>query len=351
MTKAHIHGVAVLTGWADASMNLGEFIFAGVTAALADAGKAMAAVDSVVLASHDLVDGRSLSSMVTAPAAGAYFRDEIRLTEDGLAALSLAAARIEAGESALGVVAAWGRASEGDYRRVSRTSFDPFALQPVGLDEFTISSLRLNAWLGRHADSRGPARAARARRAAANPRRFGGGGARLSLGHPFSAEDEPLLCDTIVAIIVGREPAAVRVAGVGHGTDQSAIGDRDLVAMTALAQAAAGAGAAGRRFDLYELDGATLGDEGIAIEAIGAAPAGAGFAAYAADARFNPSGGGAAGWSFPTNGLRRCAEACLQMRGQAGGVQLPARPRSALVSGFSPVGAQVATAVVLEATA
>jgi acetyl-CoA acetyltransferase len=349
MRPAYVHGVAVLTGWADATMNLGEFIFAGVTAALADAGRGMDAMDSVVLASHDLVDGRSLSSMVTAPPAGAYFRDEIRLSEDGLAAASLAAARIESGESDWSVVAAWGRASEGDYRRVSRTSFDPFLVQPLGLDDLSISSLRMNAWLARHADDRTAARTVRQARAAANPRRFGGPTARTELGHPFAPDDEPGICDMMVAAILGSSASSIRIAGCGHGTDTAAPTDRDLPAMTPLLQAARQAGAIGRAFDLYELDGATLGDEAMAIEAVGAAPAGGGFDAIARDPRFNPSGGSAAGWAFPANGLRRFAEANLQMRGDAGGVQLRQRPRSALVSGVSPVGGQVVTAMVLEA--
>src|SRR5690606_12486030 len=125
---------AIQMSWADASSSLTDLIFLGVSAALRDAGVSMQEVDSVVLAAHDLVDGRSLSSMVTAPAAGAYLRDEIRISGDALSAVSLGAARIAAGESRLTVVAAWGRASEGDFTGTSCALMDPFAVQPFGID-------------------------------------------------------------------------------------------------------------------------------------------------------------------------------------------------------------------------
>ena len=69
--QVFVHGAVVSMTWADASRSLEELIFAGVSSALTTSGIAIDAIDSVVLAAHDMVDGRSLSSMVTAPAAGA----------------------------------------------------------------------------------------------------------------------------------------------------------------------------------------------------------------------------------------------------------------------------------------
>lgn len=350
----YVHGVAITIGWADERLSLGDLIFNGVSAALADAKLSMAQMESVVLASHDLVDGRSLSSMVTAPPAGAYLRDEIRLSEDGLAALSLAAARVEAGECEYSVVAAWGRASEGDFARISRRSFDPAMVQPFAVDEFGVSAMRLSAWLATH----GPAGEARSRAGAVRER--SAAHRRLpttklvSMPAPLMSNDAPRPADIMVAAIVGRASAAIRIAGVGHGTDLTAIGDRDLKRCTALADAAAiasgAAGIAPDGFDLYELDGATLADEALAVEAVGVAAPGQGFAARATDPRINRSGGGAAGWAYPANGLLRFADACLQMRGEAGAIQLPGRPRTALATGLSTVAGQAAVVVALEAS-
>jgi len=124
-----VEGVAVELTCADRSRSLPELIFSCARAALADANCTLQDVDAVTIAAEDLIDGRSLSSMITGPAAGAYLRDEIRVSEDGLAALSLGAAQIQSGMFDRVLVAAWGRASEGDPERSSAYGFDPFTTQ------------------------------------------------------------------------------------------------------------------------------------------------------------------------------------------------------------------------------
>jgi acetyl-CoA C-acetyltransferase len=290
--------------------------------------------------------------MVTAPAAGAYLRDEIRLPSDGLNAVSLAAARLEAGEAKLSVVAAWGRSSEGDFGRLSRAAMDPFLHQPLRLDEQQISALRLNAWQHRFSDrERQRERAAQIRgaRAFANPRGLRRGGDAKPLPYPLRQDDGPLLADIVVAFILGTEETPTRIAGVGHSSEHTDFGQRDLVAMTALRQAAdaarAGAGVVNERLSLVELDGFTLSDEALAIEAIGLCAPGDGFRTYAESGRVNLSGGGAAGWCYPAMGLVRLAECHFRLAETAGG----GAPRYALASGASPLGGQAQSVVVLEA--
>ena len=357
---AYIQGAAMASSWQDGTKSLSELIFGVVTAALHDSGIAIAAADSVVIASHDVIDGRSLSSMVTAPAAGAYMRDEIRLSDDGLAAFSLAAARIEAGESEVSIVAAWGRASEGGWPYMSRTSMDPFTQQPLGLGDMDISAFRLSRWLARHGglarhgdrdDGRHAAVAARRRRAEANPRGLAGATTELPVSHPLHSGEGPKWADVVAAVILGRQPAPVRVAGVGHGTDAADIGVRDLLKMPALAAAVRaameGAGTAPEDLRVIELDGLTLPDEALAMEALGFCPGGEGFHAYSASGRVNQSGGGEAGWCYPAMGLVRTVEAYRRL------LDAPAAPgasrHAALAVGLGAVGGQTATAVVLEA--
>jgi acetyl-CoA C-acetyltransferase len=352
-----VHGAAVLTGWADPRRSLYDLIYQCVASALADANMTMAQVDSVVLASHDLVDGRSLSSMVTAPAAGAYLRDEIRLAHDSLAAASLGAARIEAGESEVTVLASWGRASEGDFRRTSQAAFDPFLLQPLQLDEFSVSALRLSAWLARHPrkdDARRLALQSRTRRAQSNPRALRQGSPLAGVCYPVRSDEAPKMADVVAAAILSPRESAVRVAGTGHSTDLPLIGDRDLMRMPSLREAADRALSVASTkiecIEVFELSAATLFDEAFALETLGVAEPGEGFLAYASSTRFNPSGGGARGWCFPAMGLSGLAECYLQLTGRAGGVQQSKRPRTALATSCSPVGAQTHTAVVLEAS-
>ena len=133
--------------WGDETRNVSELIFSTVRRAIDEGGRGMTGITSVVLAAHDLVDGRSLSSMVTAPAAGAYLRDEIRYGDDGAAAFAAAVVRIEAGETERSIVAAWGRASEHDVDTVSRALFDPFFGSPLGMEELHVSGMRAQSWI------------------------------------------------------------------------------------------------------------------------------------------------------------------------------------------------------------
>ena len=350
---AYVHGVALQTGWADATASLTDMIFRAVSSAVEASRAPMARIDSVVLAAHDLVDGRSLSSMVTAPAAGAYLRDEIRLAEDGLAALSLASARIEAGESEFAIVAAWGRASEGDLSQTSRAQFDPFLVQPFGLDEYSISAFRMSAWASRYGEAVDMRRAAievRAERARRNPRAVAALH-RPRLNPPLLPDEAPRLADIAVAAVIGREPGAVRIAGVGHSAESGMFGARDLLAWRALTQAVCQArgGVALGDIDIFQVAGTTLVDEAVALEAIGLAPPGGGFSTYAGTEGVNPSGGGEGGWCFPAGGLVNFVEAYLQLAGQAGEIQATGAPRRALATGLSPMGGQIAHAVMLVA--
>lgn len=340
------HGASVRMSWADASLSLEELIFSGVTAALAAARVSIDAIDSVVLSAHDLVDGRSLSSMVTAPAAGAYLRDEIRLAEDGLVALSLASARVASHESEFSIVAAWGRASEGDLLKVSRAAMDPFMEQAFGITEADISAFRLSRWLGLHGQqhaTRAEAAEARRQRAKNNPRAVSVSAPTLSLNLPMQSFDAPRHADVVVATIVGAAKSRVRVAGIGHGTDTTMLGDRDWLGRPALQAAVSHALEEANSplggIDLFEIDGMTLSDEALALESIGLAAPGDGFDLYARSDRVNPSGGSAAGWCYPAMGLVRFAE-CL--------LRLEAHGQRGLVVGSSPIGSQTQTAVVLE---
>src|SRR5690606_17016957 len=120
-------GYALNVGWKNREVNLQEWVFGTVRSAINRSGLVANDVDSVVIAAQDLVDGRSLSSMLTATAAAGYLRDEVRVADDGAVALSLADSRINAGLSDVTVVAAWGRASESgsSLDLISNALYDP----------------------------------------------------------------------------------------------------------------------------------------------------------------------------------------------------------------------------------
>jgi hypothetical protein len=350
----YIEGVALEISFADARRNLSELIFDAVRASVDDSGREMDEIDSVVLAAHDLVDGRSLSSMVTAPAAGAYLRDEIRFSDDGAAAFAAAVTRLEAGHNRRSIVAAWGRSSEHDPDAFSRALFDPYMTRPLGLDEFMLSAMRAQLCLGGDGVREARERAVTRRRDAAgrNPRALKAGGFTSAPHFPLDTGDMPLWADITVSMVLSTEPTAIRVTGMGQSSEPYLFGDRPLRSIRSLSQAAGRAlteaGRPGTAMDVAEVDGLTLIDEALGLEAVGLAPAGEGMLRLADDPRANPSGGGASGYSRPAMGLLRIAEAILQLRGQAGPIQLDG-VRTALASGSSTVAGQTQTVIVLEA--
>jgi acetyl-CoA C-acetyltransferase len=340
MRPVYVAGSAVTRSWADASRNLTELIFDGVTAAMTDAGLTMAEVDGVVLAAHDLTDGRGLTSMVTAPAAGAYLKDEVRLGEDGASALALAAARIRGGHSEVCVVAGWGRASEGSPDDIARQLFDPFTARPFGLTELSVSAMRASAAL-RAFPGYGTWREEVAARRSGLPARQVAKGS-----YPLQPGDLPVWSDVVATVVLTAAPTAVQVLGVGMSTEPFDIGARDLVGMPALAEAGERAlRMAGIGMDavgIFEVDGLTTFEEALGLEALGVADRGRGMQVLAQSPAVNADGGCAAGYCAPAMGLVRISRAHHALS--------TGTHRYALATGSSVVAAQTQAAIVLGRT-
>jgi acetyl-CoA C-acetyltransferase len=146
------------------------------------------------------------------------------------------------------------------------------------------------------------------------------------------------ISDGAAAVVLTAEPAAVRIAGIGQGTDTMAVRYRSELtsfrATQAAAQAAyAMAGFGPERVDLAELHDAFSPFELISLEDAGLMPAGkAGRATLdgetALDGRLpvNTSGGlKARGHPLAATGISQIVELCLQLRGIAEGRQVAAR--------------------------
>ena len=339
MQPVYIHGVSVIRSWRDTSQSLGDLIFANVSQALTNAGKTAADVDSVVLGAHDVVDGRGLTSMVTAPAAASYLKDEVRFSEDGLHALVQAVARVRSGHSKVSVVASWGRVGEGQPDAIANAMFDPFFTRPLGLTEVAVSAMRASAALRRYPTYEQYRAAASIRRPQPETDHD-----RHPIGSlPLRDRELPLWADVSSAAILSCEPGPVELCGVGMGSEPFELGDRDLLGLPALraasSQAFLMAGHLVGDIDVFELDGLTLFDDALSVEAVGAAEVGAGMQFMAEHRNVNSDGGSAAGYGAPAMGLVRLSEAYKQLNGHPG--------RSALISGSSTVAAQTQAAAVL----
>lgn len=339
MQPVYIQGSAVSNSWADRSKSLTDLIYGCVQQALRDAGIQAADLDAVVIAAQDLVDGRSLTNMVTAPAAAAYMKDETRLSEDSASAFILGDARVRSGSVDTCLVVGWGRASEIPIDDISHALFEPFTSRPLGLTEIAVSGLRASQCLATYPDY-GRARPGLAKRREDRPDDDKRTPARA---WPLRTTELPVWSDMVAAVVLGSSPTSVAVLGVGMGTEPFDIGDRNLTEMTALRTAGAQAlKAAGHSIDevgVLELDGLTAFDEALSAEAVGAADQGNGMALLAEATRLNPDGGSSAGYCAPAMGLVRIVRARERLlRGES---------ELALATGSSVVAAQTQAAVVL----
>jgi hypothetical protein len=337
----YLHAAVVSTTWRDASRSLTDLIFDCVSGALRGAGLRAADLDATVLAAHDLVDGRGLSSMVTSPAAAAYLKDETRLGDDGALAFVLGSARVRSGSVDNCLVAAWGRASEGPVDEIAHALFDPFSARPLALTEIAVSGLRAARCLGDY-PGYGSWRAVAAARRGPRP---DDPSRTPAPAWPLLPAELPVWADVVAAAVLSSRPGPVLVTGAGLSTEPYEVGDRDLTGLPALRQASRQAlAAAGREPDgleVLELDGLTLFDEALAAEAVGAAARGEGMGLLAGSPRVNPDGGSAAGYCAPAMGLVRVARAAARLRAAPG-------RQAALATGSSVVAGQVQAAVALE---
>jgi hypothetical protein len=309
---------------------------------LANAQLHAADIDAVVLAAHDLVDGRGLTNMVTAPAAAAYLKDETRLGEDGATAFLLGDARVRSGSVRTCLVAGWGRGSEGPTAEIAHALFDPFTSRPLALTEIGVSGMRAARALGDYPgyqEHRASAAARRHPRPAETARTPG-------TAWPLGTAELPVWSDMVSAVVLSSDPAPVEVLGVGMSTEPYEIGDRDLLGMPALRQAASSAlkfaSTTIDDIEVLELDGLTLFDEALALEAVGAAPRGGGMELLAGSSRAGSSGGSSAGYCSPAMGLVRISRARQRLLAEG--------QRFALATGSSVVASQTQAAIVLGRT-
>lgn len=108
--------------------------FLAAREAIGDASIERGEIDSFVLGGYDSLGvGRTIANMYTAPAAGAYLRHEIRVTDDSAFALALAFMRVKSGLSDICMVLGFGKSSETPVELVELQSLDPFFSRPLNL--------------------------------------------------------------------------------------------------------------------------------------------------------------------------------------------------------------------------
>jgi acetyl-CoA C-acetyltransferase len=343
---------------------LEEMIFEAASNALAHAGLERTEIDNVVIVASDEWDGRAISSMLGACPAGAYLKDEIKVTDGGIYGLVLAWMRLSSGVFNTSLLVSWTKPSEAPARSVETLQFEPFFSRAIGLSGPAALALEASRYLALSgASEEDGARVLVKNRlnGASNPHCEHK--QKISMEEAMSANYIatplrrgwlPPLTDGACALVLTGERRArelrknpAYVSGLGWSIGEYFGGDRELGRLQAARTAAELAyRMAAIRNPAEEVDGVELSDvtpfhELMLYEALGLCAPGEGkeFLRSGASERHgrlpvNRSGGLLCA-NLPVAGsLVRAAEAALQVMGEAGPHQSEKIERT-LAQGFT----------------
>ena len=357
-------------------VTLQDLIFEATYECLSQAKFPLEKVESVVLAASDLADGVGISSMITATAAGAYLKDEIKVAGDGMFGAILGYLRVVSGQYSSTLVVSWGKCSQGPMTLISSLMAEPFFYRPTALNEITTAGLQASGYLRQFGLDEEIGTLVAVKNLAIglrNPRAHRQipvtqDEVRRSrpLAWPLRELTVPPYSDGACALLMLSEAAAREtsgpaawVHGVGWAADPYELTEREPAMWGSLRRAATQAyGMAGIRDPLRELDVAEVSEltafhELMAYEAMGLCKSGEGrrlfldgVTAMGGRLPVSPSGGLLAANPHPASGLFRVAEAALQVTGRAGAHQVP-EVRTALAHGTSGLGGQASGVMIL----
>lgn len=327
--------------------------------------------------SDDVFDARTISDSAMTDVLGAHFGCEEKVAQEGAQAVYYGLAAILSGHVDVVMIVGHCKESQGQSRNmVTHLAFDPFYTRPLGLDFCTAAGLQAQAYghKAKLSEEQLANIVVRARaQATLNASTLG-----LDQVTVDDVMSSPMLADPIrklhaypvtdgaVGLILATEERAkaltdkpVWITGVGNSIDSFFLGDRDLVANTALKQAAKRAYARASiddprtAFDVVEVSDQYAYQQPLWLEGLGLCDDGHG-AAWLEQSQnrpaVNPSGGMLAGNPLILGGLVRVAEAALQLRGEAGAHQVSGAC-TALAHGVMGPAGQFHTVVSLEAEA
>lgn len=341
-----------------ADKRLEEMVFDTARAALDDARITRQELDHITIAACDELDGRSISSMLLSAPAGAYMKDEIKVTDSGLVGLCLEALRIESGRFHLGLLSSWNKSSKAPFEDVMRMRCDPFYTRDIGLNMSIADGFFAQAVAGEYAISESEIEAAvEANYTRANKNQRGmrptvpsQADIRTSpyVSVPLRRIQQAPITDGAVSMVVcsgtwlkdhpGHRPLA-KLSGAAWQIDDYQLGKKRLSALTgfrkAFQKALAMTGLQDfSKLDLVELDGQTAFHD-IAYRRALDLPE---------SCQVSPSGGPFAQNPYFCTGLIHAAEAVLQVSGRAGAVQVKSAKRAAAhgCHGFAQQGNAVA---------
>ncbi|TXT61650.1 MAG: Acetyl-CoA acetyltransferase [Promethearchaeota archaeon] len=376
MDKVGIVGYYQVPLKSDANYGRYEMIFEAVRGALDQADLKKKDITTVISATNDYYDGRTISNAFTVEVGGGYLVDESKVEMDGAHAILYGLMRILSGTHKLAVVWGGSMASCYPYSSVKLYATDPTWERPTALlNDMTAGGFQMRAYMEKYgvsAEEIAKIAVKNRKNASNNP---------LSLEEARNAElsvedvmnsgvlSDPVTemmyaqpCDGVAALLLAPEKQALKItenpvwiSGVGWNQDPYYLGDRNLYESKSMELAgkmaydAAGISDPANEIDVAELFEHFAHEEIIFSEALGLAEKGKGSELNSkvnGDLPINPSGGAIGGNPPCATGLIRVIEATRQLQGVA---ELQVNgPKKALASGQIGFCAQNNIVYVLE---
>ena len=336
-----------------------DMVFEVARAALKHAGILREDVGTVVTASTDYLDGRTISNVFLSMAVGAYLKDESKVEEDGAMALQYAMMRLQSGAHDVALVEAHTQAFTFNPHQVSVYTLDPLFDRQIGvLNDVALAAIQARMYM----DAYGVSEEELAMVAVKNLANAGHNPHAHRRMQDVTLEEvlesklyydpireltmSPISDGAAVVILAAEEKARkitdrpVWIEGVGLCAD-AYIRDRSLTRLDSLKKAAARAfQQAGitdpfNQLDLAEVTERYAHEELMITEALGLCREGKGAALvtngvtdFEGDFPVNPSGGALGADPICATGLVRVIEAAKQIRGEANGYQIPGANRA-----------------------
>jgi len=354
-----------------------DMVFEVCKEALHHAGILREDLDTVITASTDFLDGRTISNVFLSMAVGAYLKDESKVEEDGTSALYYALMRILAGTHDVALVEAHTQGSTFNPHQVSFYTLDPLFDRQIGvLNDIATAALQARIYMNRYSVSEEHLAMAAVKNitnAAENPcahRKMPDVSVEEVMNSkvfydPIRELTMSPISDGACALILASEERAreitdkpVWIEGVGSCQD-AYLRDRDISSLDSLKSAAstaykmAGVKEPSSELDVAEISEKFAHEELMIYEALGLCQEGQGknliergTTSRDGEMPVNPSGGALGADPVCATGLIRVVEASKQIRGEAGGYQVPGVYR-ALAHGQFGICAQKNTVFIL----
>lgn len=329
-------------------------------------------IGTYIFSSNDFMDGRTISECYLVQRIGAHMKDESKVEADGLYAVLYAWMRLLSGQYETALVLSVSLAgSQFRPHLVLNHVLDPVYERPRGLVNFISgAALQARAYMAKNRlteEHLAQYVVKNLENARANPNALKGNGVptvKEILGSkPLYAPLRELhaapFTDGGAAVLLATEDRAkeltdtpVWIEGFGHSSDTYYIGDRDIMKLTGLRDAAkraykmAGIKNPAKEVCLAEVLTHYASEEPIIAEALGLFSDGSGARVIASGQSkrggklpVNPSGGPLGAHPLNTTGLVRLVETVSQLRGEAGPLQVK-EAETALVHAQEGVCAQ-----------